>query len=120
VASGATLGILIPPSINLIIYGAITNTSIGNMFTAGIPPGLLLAALFMLTIILWCSLDHSIAGKRVGLAPRAVEAPGPAAVHLHAGNGRHLRRLRHPNRGRGGGGGWWRTARSATCASAAR
>jgi hypothetical protein len=70
VASGATLGILIPPSINLIIYGAITNTSIGNMFTAGIPPGLLLAALFMLTIILWCSLDHSIAGKRVGLAPR--------------------------------------------------
>lgn len=72
VASGATLGILIPPSINLIIYGAITNTSIGKLFTAGILPGLLLAALFMLTIVIWCSLDHSIAGKRVGLAPWSV------------------------------------------------
>jgi tripartite ATP-independent transporter DctM subunit len=69
VASGATLGILIPPSINLIIYGAITNTSIGKLFTAGILPGLMLASMFMLTIILWSSLDHSIAGKRVGLAP---------------------------------------------------
>jgi tripartite ATP-independent transporter DctM subunit len=72
VASGATLGILIPPSINLIIYGAITNTSIGKLFTAGILPGLMLAAMFMLTIIVWCSFDHSIAGKRVGLAPWAV------------------------------------------------
>ena len=72
VASGAMLGILIPPSINLIIYGAITNNSIGKLFTAGILPGLLLAALFMLVIILWCSIDHSIAGKRMGLAPWSV------------------------------------------------
>ncbi|MFN3844335.1 MAG: TRAP transporter large permease [Paracoccaceae bacterium] len=69
VAAGSTLGILIPPSINLIIYGAITNTSIGKLFTAGIVPGLMLASLFMLTIILWCSFDHTIAGKRMGLAP---------------------------------------------------
>lgn len=69
VASGATLGILIPPSINLIIYGAITNTSIGKLFTAGILPGLILAALFMLAIIIWCSIDHSIAGPREPLAP---------------------------------------------------
>ncbi len=69
VASGATLGILIPPSINLIIYGAITNTSIGKLFTAGILPGLLLSALFMLVIVLWCSLDHTIAGKREKMAP---------------------------------------------------
>lgn len=69
VASGATLGILIPPSINLIIYGAITNNSIGKLFTAGILPGLLLAAMFMITIVIWCSFDHSIAGKRMGLAP---------------------------------------------------
>jgi C4-dicarboxylate transporter, DctM subunit len=76
VASGATLGILIPPSINLIIYGAITNTSIGKLFTAGILPGLMLASMFMLTIILWSSLDHSIAGKRVGLAPWPCAARG--------------------------------------------
>jgi len=69
VASGATLGILIPPSINLIIYGAITNNSIGRLFTAGILPGLLLAAFFMATIIIWSTLDTSIAGKREALAP---------------------------------------------------
>ncbi|MBJ3778019.1 TRAP transporter large permease [Acuticoccus mangrovi] len=69
VASGATLGILIPPSINLIIYGAITNTSIGRLFTAGILPGLLLMTFFMGLIIVWSSLDSSIAGKREKLAP---------------------------------------------------
>jgi C4-dicarboxylate transporter, DctM subunit len=71
VASGATLGILIPPSINLIIYGAITNTSIGALFTAGVLPGLLLAALFMGVIVLWCSFDASIAGRPERMAPWA-------------------------------------------------
>lgn len=69
VASGATLGILIPPSINLIIYGAITNTSIGALFTAGILPGLILAALFMAIIVVWSVLDPSIAGRKAPLAP---------------------------------------------------
>lgn len=69
VASGATLGILIPPSINLIIYGAITNTSIGGLFTAGILPGLILAACFMLVIVIACSLNPSIAGRTEKLAP---------------------------------------------------
>lgn len=71
VASGATLGILIPPSINLIIYGAITNTSIGALFTAGILPGLILAAFFMLLIVIWSVIDPSIAGPRGALAPWA-------------------------------------------------
>lgn len=69
VATGATLGILIPPSINLIIYGAITNTSIGKLFTAGILPGLLLASLFAITIILAALINPSIAGKREAIAP---------------------------------------------------
>jgi C4-dicarboxylate transporter DctM subunit len=62
IASGATLGILIPPSINLIIYGAITETSIGALFLAGFTPGLLLALLFMLTIVIAAILKPSIAG----------------------------------------------------------
>ncbi|MFC5736525.1 TRAP transporter large permease [Sinirhodobacter huangdaonensis] len=69
VASGATLGILIPPSINLIIYGAITNTSIGALFMAGIVPGLILAALFMGITALWSVIDPRIAGPRGKLAP---------------------------------------------------
>jgi C4-dicarboxylate transporter DctM subunit len=53
-AAGGTLGILIPPSINLIIYGSITETSVGKLFLAGVIPGLLLTACFML----WIYLSH--------------------------------------------------------------
>ena len=47
IAAGGTLGILIPPSVTMIIYGIATETSIGRLFLAGILPGLLLTALFM-------------------------------------------------------------------------
>ncbi|MGE4369452.1 MAG: TRAP transporter large permease [Burkholderiaceae bacterium] len=47
IAAGGTLGILIPPSVNMIVYGSITETSIGRLFVAGIIPGVLLSALFM-------------------------------------------------------------------------
>lgn len=49
-AAGGTLGILIPPSTALIIYGVIVEESIGDLFVAGILPGLMLAGLFMLYI----------------------------------------------------------------------
>ncbi|MDX1605630.1 MAG: TRAP transporter large permease [Candidatus Competibacterales bacterium] len=51
-AAGGTLGILIPPSVNLLIYGSLTNQSIGQLFVAGIIPGLLLTGFFMLYIAL--------------------------------------------------------------------
>jgi len=47
IAAGGTLGILIPPSVTMIVYGIATETSIGRLFLAGVVPGLLLAALFM-------------------------------------------------------------------------
>ena len=47
IAAGGTLGILIPPSVTMIVYGIATETSIGRLFIAGIVPGLLLIALFM-------------------------------------------------------------------------
>jgi len=49
-AAGGTLGILIPPSVNMIVYGSLTNNSIGKLFIAGIIPGLLLTSCFMLWI----------------------------------------------------------------------
>lgn len=69
VAAGGTLGILIPPSINMIVYGAITNTSIGKLFIAGIVPGLLLAGMFMLLIVVMCVMKPSLAGVKEPLAP---------------------------------------------------
>nr|WP_297456621.1 TRAP transporter large permease [uncultured Halomonas sp.] len=85
-AAGATLGILIPPSINMIIYGAITNTSIGKLFIAGILPGLLLAGAFMLTVMAFSLLRPGVAGDeepRVPLAQRLrslVDLIPPACV----------------------------------------
>lgn len=63
IAAGATLGILIPPSVNMIIYGAMTNTSIAQLFMAGVVPGLVLAAMFMLTIIAICMIYPGMAAK---------------------------------------------------------
>src|SRR5947199_124236 len=55
ICAGGTLGILIPPSITFILYGIATETSIGRLFLAGVLPGVMLTALFMLwtLIIIW-------------------------------------------------------------------
>lgn len=54
IAAGATLGILIPPSINMLIYGAMVGTSVGRLYLAGVIPGVILTGLFMLTIVVAC------------------------------------------------------------------
>jgi tripartite ATP-independent transporter DctM subunit len=53
VAAGGSLGILIPPSVIFIVYGIMTEQSIGKLFMAGILPGILLSSLFILTIYIW-------------------------------------------------------------------
>lgn len=53
-ASSANLGIVIPPSVPLIMYGVSTNTSIGKLFLAAIGPGLLMAAALIVMVLLWC------------------------------------------------------------------
>jgi C4-dicarboxylate transporter DctM subunit len=63
VAAGGTLGILIPPSIGFVIYGLITEQSIGKLFMAGILPGILLAALFMAAIYLQCRFNPEMGPK---------------------------------------------------------
>lgn len=63
VAAGGTLGILIPPSIGFIIYGILTEESIGSLFMAGILPGLLLAFLFLLAIYLQCRINPKMGPK---------------------------------------------------------
>lgn len=62
-AAGGTLGILIPPSIALIVYGTFAETSIAKLFLAGIVPGLILTGLFMLYIGIRAVLNPSLAPK---------------------------------------------------------
>ena len=63
IAAGGTLGILIPPSINLILYGLLTETSVPELYLAGFLPGFLLAALFMITIIVMCVIRPEWGGE---------------------------------------------------------
>jgi tripartite ATP-independent transporter DctM subunit len=71
IAAGGTLGILIPPSVNMIIYGSLTDTSISKLFIAGIIPGLLLAGTFMAYILVHALITGtSIREDKVPLATR--------------------------------------------------
>ena len=63
VASVGTLGFLLPPSGTLIILAMITDQSIGKLFLAGIVPGLVIALLFLVTIVVWCRLNPSLAPR---------------------------------------------------------
>ena len=60
VAASGTLGCLIPPSVPLIIYGIITEQSIGKLFIAAVIPGLMVALFFMVIIYGWCRINPSL------------------------------------------------------------
>ncbi|MBN8189410.1 MAG: TRAP transporter large permease [Salipiger thiooxidans] len=62
IAAGGTLGILIPPSINLIVYGFLTETSIPQLFSAGLLPGLLMALAFVVITALICKARPALGG----------------------------------------------------------
>ena len=78
VAAGGSLGILVPPSVIFIIYGIMTEQSIGKLFMAGILPGLMLTGLFVLVILLWATLRPDIAprGPRTPLAQKLASLSG--------------------------------------------
>ena len=77
VAIVGTLGILIPPSVTLIVLGIITEQSIGKLFLAGIIPGLIIALFFVFIIYGWCKINPSIgpAGERSSWKERVSSLP---------------------------------------------
>lgn len=78
VAAGGTLGILIPPSALMILYGVLTEQSIGQLFLAGVIPGIILSVLFVATIMLQAALDPKIAppGPSYGRREKIAALPG--------------------------------------------
>jgi tripartite ATP-independent transporter DctM subunit len=76
-AAGGTLGILLPPSVNMIIYGVLTDTSIGRMYLGGWIPGILLSLMFMVLIGVRCKLRPNLAPieARVSWHTRLVSLP---------------------------------------------
>lgn len=79
IAAGGTLGIMIPPSINLIVYGFLTESSIPQLFLAGLIPGLLLAFAFSVVTALICLVRPDLGGERRFFPLRAMLA---GLVHL--------------------------------------
>lgn len=78
IAAGGTLGILIPPSITMIVYGIATETSIGRLFLAGLLPGLLLTVLFMGWTIVSCrrrGIGLDALGRRFSLQEKLAALP---------------------------------------------
>jgi tripartite ATP-independent transporter DctM subunit len=80
VASVGTLGVLIPPSVVLIIFGLITEQSIGQLFLAGVIPGLLLALFFIGIVLGWARIDPTVGpasprsswGERIRSLPEVI------------------------------------------------
>ncbi len=81
--AGGTIGILIPPSLSLIIYGVITETSISKLFMAGIVPGLLLSLSFCIYIYLKVRLNPAMGGLSVAGPLPAKKLP---AVNISSGS----------------------------------
>jgi C4-dicarboxylate transporter, DctM subunit len=84
IAAGGTLGIMIPPSTIMVIYGIVTETNIGKLFAAGVIPGLLCAGLLMVGVawITWRDPSAGPAGERSSWAERGAALRGIWGVVL--------------------------------------
>jgi len=81
ITAGGTLGILIPPSINMVLYGALSETSVSDLYLAGLIPGLLMAVLFSTLVFVVCVVNRKLAPRKPraswGERLRALWALGP-------------------------------------------
>ncbi len=106
IVNAGTLGILIPPSIVMVVYGAASETSVGRLFMAGVIPGIILGTMLMVAIYVAARSQETAApaegdmGRAAPIFPR--RDVGIAADRHRAG--RHLWRHLHADRGGGGGG----------------
>jgi len=82
VAAGGTLGILIPPSIALVLYGIMTQSDIGKLFAAGVLPGLLGIFLYMVAISFWVRINPAIgpAAKKHSFAEKIASLRGVLGI----------------------------------------
>ena len=80
ITAGGTLGILIPPSVMIIVYAAVAGQSVVKLYAAAMFPGFFLAFLYLVYVIGWCLIDPKVAPK---LPPEQMKAPiSPWVAHV--------------------------------------
>ena len=88
ITAGGTLGILIPPSVMIIVYAAVAGQSVVKLYAAAMFPGFFLAFLYLVYIIGWCLINPKIAPK---LPPEQMKAPiSPWVAHVSASYSRFM------------------------------
>lgn len=88
ITAGGTLGILIPPSVMIIVYAAVAGQSVVKLYAAAMFPGFFLAFLYLVYVIGWALLNPKVAPK---LPPEQMKAPiSPAVAHLAASYSRFM------------------------------
>lgn len=82
VAAGGTLGILIPPSMGFIMYGILTENSVGALFMAGVIPGVLLTLLFIVVVLIWTTIDPKAGppGPKISIKDKIISLKGTWAI----------------------------------------
>jgi TRAP-type C4-dicarboxylate transport system permease large subunit len=68
VQAGSSLGILVPPSVVLVLYGMIARQPVGQLWLAGVVPGLMMAAMFIIYIVIRCRMQPHLAHREQGRA----------------------------------------------------
>ncbi|MEY2952928.1 MAG: hypothetical protein RLZZ401_1015 [Pseudomonadota bacterium] len=88
ITAGGTLGILIPPSVMIIVYAAVAGQSVVKLYAAAMFPGFFLAFLYLVYVIGWCMLNPKIAPR---LPPEQMKAPiSPWVAHIEASYSRYM------------------------------
>jgi TRAP-type mannitol/chloroaromatic compound transport system permease large subunit len=88
ITAGGTLGILIPPSVMIIVYAAVAGQSVVKLYAAAMFPGFFLAFLYLIYVIGWCMIDPKIAPK---LPPEQMKAPiSPWVAHISSSYSRFM------------------------------
>jgi TRAP-type mannitol/chloroaromatic compound transport system permease large subunit len=88
ITAGGTLGILIPPSVMIIVYAAVAGQSVVKLYAAAMFPGFFLAFLYLVYVIGWCMIDPKIAPK---LPPEQMKAPiSPWVAHISSSYSRFM------------------------------
>jgi TRAP-type mannitol/chloroaromatic compound transport system permease large subunit len=90
IQAGSSLGILVPPSVVLVLYAMIARQPVGQLWLAGVVPGLMMAALFILYIAMRCRLNPAL-GPVLRRGAREIGWPRSCAALGRAAAARHLR-----------------------------